>query len=206
MADAPTQRLFFAVMLPDALRTAVDGVRHRLAGTDRSVRWVRPEGLHLTVRFLGECTPAQATAAAAAGTASVAALAPFDVALGGLGVFPNPARPRVIWVGLTAGGPELTALHDRLEQALMARRVIGAPERFTAHLTLGRVREEVAPDARALLGRAITSAPSQAYGRFTATHLELIESVLGREGARYTTVASFPLGGAGPSADAPILS
>ncbi|GAC1430040.1 MAG: hypothetical protein NVSMB65_03500 [Chloroflexota bacterium] len=186
------RRLFFAVMVPEAQRRAVLHATRHLEEVRRHVRWARPEGLHVTLRFLGDCTDERAEAALAAG-AEAAAAPVMEVVLEGLGVFPSLTRPRVVWVGMTAGGLELVALHGRLEHALLRRGVVRDREHFTPHLTLGRVRAAAGAADRQAVGRAVAAAPRDVYGRFPATQLELVESVLGREGARYTTVASLPL-------------
>ncbi len=80
----------------------------------------------------------------AAGAEAVVGCAPFDVSLQGLGVFPGPTRPRVVWVGVTTGAAQLIALHDLLEPGLLARRLLVARP-FSAHVTLGRVRQDVTP-------------------------------------------------------------
>jgi len=143
------------------------------------------------VRFLGACGPERAAAAQVVGAKVAAGVGPFEVALGGLGVFPTLARPSVVWVGVVGGAGELTTLHTRL--ATLDEEADAAP--FAAHLTVARVQQRASPSARAAIGWAVARAPYQVYGRFVATHLALMRSELGNAGPRYTTVASFALGG-----------
>jgi len=184
------QRLFFAVLLPPELR-AIVAAAGELLREEVGLRWTRPEALHLTVRFLGACEPDRAAAARAVGAEAAAGVGPFEVALGGLGVFPTLARPTVVWVGVVGGARELTTLHQRLD---MLNEEADAA-RFAAHLTVARVQQRASPGARAAIGRAVAGAPHRAYGRFVATHLTLMRSELGGAGPRYSTVASFALGG-----------
>jgi len=184
------QRLFFAVLLPPELRATVAAAGQPLR-EEVGLRWTRPEALHLTVRFLGACGPERAAAAQVVGAEVAAGVGPFEVTLGGLGVFPTLARPTVVWVGVVGGAGELTTLHTRL--ATLDEEADAAP--FAAHLTVARVQQRASPSARAAIGWAVARAPYQVYGRFVATHLALMRSELGNAGPRYTTVASFALGG-----------
>jgi 2'-5' RNA ligase len=143
--DPPgTSRLFIAVPVAEIVRDAVGSLMEQIAGgpVDRRLpgqpRWVRVEGLHLTLRFLGQ-TPddrqgelAEALAAAAAG------VRPFKVTLSGGGAFPNQYRPRVLWIGITHGAPELSELERRVDVELRQRGWPPDDRPFTAHLTLAR--------------------------------------------------------------------
>lgn len=133
-------RLFIGVPLPgDAGREAV-GVLAGLRRLGWPVRWVRDEGLHLTLKFFGEVTRDRVDAIAEMLAFAAAGTAPLAMGLGDLGVFPAWERPRVIHLGIDAG-PELELLQDRLERG--GERLGFAPEGrpFNPHVTLGRVRE-----------------------------------------------------------------
>jgi 2'-5' RNA ligase len=152
---------------------------------------VRAENLHVTLRFLGSVEEGalpdvrEALEEAAEGTA------PFTVTLGGLGGFPSPRAPRVIWAGVATGGEALAALYGRLETAL-ARRAIPPEERpFHAHVTLGRARE---PRGAGALGTVLEER-REAFGEVVVDAIHLMRSELDPSGARYSVLARVPLGG-----------
>jgi 2'-5' RNA ligase len=138
-----TQRLFLAVFPPPETQAAVAAAADalRAAAPHMPVSWVRRENLHFTLRFLGDCDPAQAGRAEAALTEAAAGAGAFDAALGGHGAFPSPRHARVLWLGMEAGEGALRSLAGSLEAALAARGFGPADKPFAPHLTLGRVRQ-----------------------------------------------------------------
>jgi 2'-5' RNA ligase len=180
-----TIRAFIAIDLPPAVKDALGGVARELGGrvARGAVRWVRPEQMHLTLRFLGDTPLDRLPAVQQAMNAAAGTSAPFTLQLDGVGCFPNRSRPRVVWVGLAAaGGGEsapLLALKAALDGALVP---LGWPPEdrpFAAHLTLGRVKDE-----RAALGIDWTAAVPLLSISVTAIHL--IESQLRPDGPVYT--------------------
>ena len=182
----PGRRLFVAVPTPPAVRDAVTELVEmvRAAGDPavRDVRWVRLDGLHLTLRFLGPTEEDRIPGVAAAVDAVAAATAPFHVAVGGAGAFPSVAHPRALWLAITGGAAELGATARTLDDRLAE---VGWPRDdrpYRAHLTLARsdgVR--AGPDvARRLIAAASTFETS-----FRAETLNLFESISGGGPARY---------------------
>src|SRR5262249_29742163 len=144
-AGARGIRSFVAVLLPEGLRARIDEaaapLRARAAELGARVSWGHTENFHLTLRVLGaigETTLGQVRDAMAT---AAGATAPFTVAVGGFGGFPTARAPRVLWLGLTAGGESLAGLHARLEAALAARGIPPEGRAFHAHLTVGRARD-----------------------------------------------------------------
>ena len=127
-------RLFIAVNLPAALKAAFSG----FSGELPLARWVRPEELHLTLRFIGEVD--QDTTTAIRGALSRISFAPFKLTLRGVGHFPPGKRPRVLWVGLDPC-TALMQLHLELELALLETGIPAEGRRFSPHLTLARLKE-----------------------------------------------------------------
>jgi RNA 2',3'-cyclic 3'-phosphodiesterase len=182
-------RLFLAVFPPPEVQGAACGLIEALRRPGDGVSWVKPENLHYTLRFLGEVGEDGARRATAAAIQAASAAKAFAGALGGLGAFPNPRRARVIWLGLSEGAEALVALAQELDRAL-ARRGFGAPDKpFSAHLTLGRVRE-AGPDWTAALSE---SRPADPPARFTVDRLCVVESRLNPRGSIYTVRAEAPL-------------
>jgi 2'-5' RNA ligase len=165
-------RAFVALELEQALKDGLAQAALGLRGLLPGVRWVAPEGIHLTLRFLGPSRPEQ--------------LQRLEPALAAAARACPPLAPRVLWVGLEAP-PALLTLQAACETA--ARAAGYAPERrpFRAHLTLGRWRERA---ARPLL-------PALDLGATVLGRLVLFRSELRPQGARYTPLATFALAGGG---------
>ena len=183
-------RVFFAIELDGPARRAVADVSSVLRarpGGD-AVRWVRPENLHVTLRFLGDIDPARVASLAAHVRAQTAALAPFALRLGALASFPPGRRPRVVVLELAPGEP-LAALAEAVERGVVAAGCAPEPRAFRGHLTLGRVREGRTPPA--LVALAVPPAI------FDVTESVLFASELHPSGSRYTPLERVPLGGAG---------
>ena len=172
------------------MRARLAGEIDRLRGVAADVAWVAEANLHVTLKFLGQIDePRVAPIARAIG--AVAARRPsFEVDVRGLGAFPAPVRPRVVWVGLEPAGP-LAALAADLDAALGTLGVPLDARRFAAHVTLGRVRESRRrPELAAALARPVEC------GRVPVTRLSLMRSELHPRGARYTELTSVVLAGA----------
>ncbi len=183
-------RTFIAVKLADDVPAALGQLSGDLAPSwsPRAVSWVRPENIHLTLRFLGD-TAADLMPALGAGLDAVAAAAPpFFLQLDGLGCFPNPRRPRVIWVGLRDPEGCLALLKEAVERMLLPWGWEREERPFRPHLTLGRVRERTVPPT----GDWMRQPPDRS---FEVEALHLMESRLQPAGAKYVTVHSAPLGG-----------
>ncbi len=176
-----TIRAFIAIGLPANVKAALGDVAAALAaGVPRgAVRWVRPEQMHLTLRFLGD-TPIDRLPALAAALDDVAGRqASFVLRLTTTGCFPNARRPRVVWVGLGGEAAALAALVAGLNAALGALGLPPENKPFRAHLTLGRVKDD-----RVAQGIDWSAAVSPLNVPVTAVHL--IESQLRPEGPLYT--------------------
>jgi RNA 2',3'-cyclic 3'-phosphodiesterase len=185
-------RLFFAIELGDVLRSALDHAVAPLRAAEPALAWVRPERLHLTMKFMGDVDDEGLARLARAADAVAARHRPFEMTLGGVGAFPNFRRARVVWMGV-AGDPRLELLHHDLELACGEEgfELEGRP--FRPHITLARVRSPMAlerarPFARA--ARRVAYAASDEVRR-----LGLLESVPGTGGGPYRRVHAAPLGG-----------
>ncbi len=184
-------RLFVAVTLPDALRERLARSQERLRATQADVSWVRPENIHLTLKFLGEIHSKLLGRIGPALQSAGRELPPFSVALAGLGAF-GGRSPRVIWAGLTEGHERLTDLADRVDVALGH---VGVPKErrpFSAHATLGRVRTPRNADA---LLAAVAAGREESFGDVAVEDFVLMQSRLSPQGSTYTVVDRYPLGG-----------
>jgi 2'-5' RNA ligase len=198
-ADDPpdTSRLFVAVPVADDVRNSVAELMQELADAPIEVRapgqprWVSVDGLHLTLRFLG-ATPNDRVPELGEALAAVArGVAPFRIELGGGGAFPSPNRPRVLWIGLAAGEPQLATLTDRLNDELAARGWPRDERPLSVHLTLART--DGVPGSEARARRLIELARDMRLG-WQAGSLVLYRSHIGRGPSRYDVVSEARLG------------
>lgn len=202
-STASPWRLFVAVPLPASVRRLVGALVGDLAGEGWPVRWVAPEGAHLTLHFLGETEPERAELLRLALGSVVARHAAFELRTGGLGVFPSPRRPRVIWLGLDGPGDLLAGLHRDIGEVLRGLGFQTETGRLRPHLTLGRVRAADDPttpsfDLPAAIQRRLeetgrTAAPPPDAMLVPVREVELVRSFLGKGGARYEVVGRYPL-------------
>jgi RNA 2',3'-cyclic 3'-phosphodiesterase len=134
-------RTFIAVGLDKAVHDRTVALQQKLAEAGVDVKWVEPENLHLTLLFLGEVEDRDLPAVCRSVAEVCARLPPFSMSVERTGCFPNPRRPRTLWVGVGAGTQELVALHDALEPPLLELGCYRREDRpYTPHLTLGRVK------------------------------------------------------------------
>ncbi|MBD3235098.1 MAG: RNA 2',3'-cyclic phosphodiesterase [Candidatus Eisenbacteria bacterium] len=183
---AATIRTFIALCLPERARSAaatcLSDLRGRAPRGD--LKWVAPENLHVTVRFLGDRAPADVTRAAGLIEALHGDFDAVPTAWSELGAFPSPRRPQVIWLGLADPEARLRALVRRIDERLHAAGFGRADKTFRAHVTLGRVRRGRRV-GWASLSDGLTT-PSTAFSIRTAA---LFKSTLTREGPIYAPLA-----------------
>lgn len=185
-------RAFIACGIAEAVRDRLRELHGRLCRLEASVKWVRPESMHLTLRFLGNIGPEQVDLVDEALAGAVAGIRPVSIEVRGFGLFPSEKRPRVIWLGLSRGGPELAALFERLERELIARGFGPADKPFSPHLTLGRVKS---PRGLERTLEALAREAEQGFGGFVADRVTLFQSRLRPEGALYTPLRERSLAG-----------
>jgi RNA 2',3'-cyclic 3'-phosphodiesterase len=189
-------RLFFAVELPPEVRAAAAAAGRRLqaalAAGARDARWIPEENLHITLWFLGEVEPARLAALESA--TFPFSVAPFDIHLGGVGLFPPAGPPRVIWMGIRSGGEGLAALHAELSDRLPPLGFKAERRRFAPHLTLARVRDRPAHGGAQAVRRTSGAERADA-GVARVEAVSLVRSRLSPRGAVYLPVLRVPLGG-----------
>jgi len=183
-------RLFVAIDIPEDVRSAISALASKLRLTCRNARWVRIEGLHVTLKFIDETSPEKAAEIKTA-LASIPSRAAIHMNFRGLGFFPNERRPRVLWAGIEAG-PDLAALAAAVETALGALGIPREERAFSPHLTLARFDTPRGLDA---LHAAIEKAGLLEFGVATAKEFHLYQSVLKPGGAEYTRLATFSFAG-----------
>ena len=189
-------RLFVAVTLPTEVRDALAGVIGRLRAANlRGVRTVAPEGVHITLKFLGNVKAARVSELSEALTGAAHGSARFTLALQGLGAFPDGRAPRVLWAGVTGDAEALGALARRVDDACAG---LGFPRErraFSPHLTIARLRDSASDADRRRAAEALAAIGLDYSGGFEVSAMHLIKSTLTPSGALYETLYSVDLQG-----------
>ena len=179
-------RLFAAIDIPDEVKTALDCFQKRLRPAAK-ISWSPVANLHITTKFIGEW-PEERMEEMTRALAGVPAVGPLEIAVKGVGWFPNERRPRVFWAGVDGGEP-LRELARATDQATAALGVPVEDRPYSPHLTLARIRETVSLDALHLMLRSLPSDCGFNFGGFRARRFFLYLSA----GGKYTQLAGFRL-------------
>lgn len=190
--DALAERLFLAIELSDEVRAALGALREEYPELRRDLRWVAPEGMHLTLRFLGDATPTQREALIGA-LGALPDPGPVRLSCVGIGIFGNPSRLRVLWSGLTGDLESLAAVQRAVEGLCVGLGWPPEDRAFKPHVTLARPRGTGAVRDREALRRLLEEYADSPFGEWEAREVVLFRSELGPGGARYTALARRPL-------------
>ncbi|SPE23168.1 2'-5' RNA ligase [Acidobacteriia bacterium SbA2] len=191
LCNVPTtaypMRAFIAIHLPEEIRATLRRKQAAFRSVSPDARWTQPEGIHLTLKFLGE-VPDPKVRAVSESLKKLGPFEPFAVRVKGLGFFPDGRRPRVFWVGIEESA-SLIRLAELVDKAMETIGFAGEQRAFRPHLTLARFRE---PRAQAALQAAISQQGEQDLGSFEVSEFFLFESRLSPQGAQYRKVERFP--------------
>jgi 2'-5' RNA ligase len=186
MAD--TLRLFVAVLIPEDVRGRLGAAQERLRAAGAEVSWVKPDNIHLTLKFLGDTDPGALPRIQAA-LRGVGPQGAFRLTLEGLGAFGGRA-PRVVWAGVTVGMQPLAGLAGAVDGVLGRVGIAREKRPFAAHATLGRVRSP--RNAEALLA-GIQAGRAEDFGEVAVQEFALMQSRLHPQGSIYTPLDRYPL-------------
>ena len=190
----PTVRTFVAVDLPDEVERVLGATAQILRDARiEGLRPVRPEGIHLTLKFLGDVPESQVGEIGQVVSEAVAGHRQFDVSTGGFGAFPNTRRPQVLWVGIEGDAGPLIRLQSDVDAALGALGFPTEARPFHPHLTLARLDRRMPAHARRASLDALESTGLVAGMRVPVGSVSLVQSILGRGGARYERLATARL-------------
>ena len=194
MADSEKNiRAFLAIDPPEDILQKISGLQEKLKREiSGRISWTRPQGQHLTLKFFGDISTEDVNNICSAVQNRIVLEPPLNLKIEKIGVFPDTRRPRVLWCGVTGDTEKLSVLQKKLDVDFAN---IGFPREnrpFQAHLTLGRIK-----DSRGLTGinEALIKYSAFAAGEFGCKELILFQSKLSPQGAVYTKLAEFALGG-----------
>jgi 2'-5' RNA ligase len=186
-------RTFVAVEAPPEVRSQATELIHRLKSVDARVKWVEPQNLHWTLKFLGNVEMVEIPDVCSAVEEAMRSLPAFDLEARGAGAFPNLRNPRTIWLGVGEGAEEMVDLHQAVERSLAKLGFREEGRRFRPHITVGRVREGGGPVHELT---ELLEANADFEGRIsTVFNVTVFSSQLGREGPQYEALAHIDLQG-----------
>ncbi len=190
-----TIRAFIAIELTPAVLTQLAHIQEQFkASLPRGcVRWVRTEGIHLTLKFLGDVPQSQVDTIQLTLASAVKDIPAFSFRVGQAGCFPNARRPRVLWIGIQEPGGVLSRLERAVETAIAPLGYPAEERDFHPHLTLGRVARNVNASDLRQVGDALASANIGDLGQVEARQVALVKSELKPTGAEYTILFCAPL-------------
>jgi len=182
-------RSFIAVNLPDAVKSDLDEIANRLRPEGPAARWVPAANVHITLKFLDEIDADQVEPLTQAIAKAARETEPFEIRLGGFGVFPNPRRARVFWVGIESGVEILKGLAHVIDHQANKLGFPREKRAFSAHLTLARLRQPGPVDQ---LLEAAAEIPYRSVP-IPVSRIDLMRSVLAPGGAQYSVLDSVTL-------------
>jgi RNA 2',3'-cyclic 3'-phosphodiesterase len=193
-------RIFIALDIDDAIRQRIQRFMEGVSGFAPDARWVRPESLHVTLKFIGE-KPDEAVEEIKHALAGIRAK-PIEITFRGYGFFPTPKAARVFWVGIESG-TALPSLANTVDETTAVLGIAKEEHPFTAHLTLARGggrsgSPRLGPHDTAnknfqRVQEKLAALPTPEFGTMTAHEFFLYQSQISRGGSRYTKIASFTL-------------
>ena len=185
-------RTFVAVELPNDVRRAIGKLVHRLQPIANRIRWVDQENMHLTLVFLGDVLDREVHTVCRAVARVCQSVEPFLLAVQGVGVFPKPEKPRVLWVGLDIGAEELIVLREHVAKELDSAG-FQFDWKFSPHITIGRVAHGHFDD-HDVIAKSLESA-EKPFGEFVVNEVSVISSTLEKSGPLYVRLSTAPLEG-----------
>lgn len=181
-------RLFIAVNLNDVIKSEIDELLTGVREKYRNVKWVKTDNLHITLKFLGDTPVEKVEAIEKVLANTVLNIKAFSIELGGLGVFPDLKRPRVIWIGVSEGRDSLIYIRDVIEEGLYKLNIPKESQSFKSHITLGRIKK-----FERNIKNILKEIKMDYSGRQEIKSLELMKSTLTPGGPVYEILGSYKL-------------
>jgi 2'-5' RNA ligase len=188
-------RVFIALELNPNIRKKIDNFsRPFRIDLQSGIRWMKPESIHLTLKFLGDATTNQIKSISDILDTLVRELSPVSVEISGIGAFPSWARPRVIWAGVIAP-PVLSEIYKKVDFETVSVGFRSGGSSFSPHLTLARISDHAETCFVTKFSRALQALPPIEFGNMLIDHLVLFKSTLQPGGATYTPISIHPFRG-----------
>lgn len=185
-------RLFIALDIEQGIKDGLQDAIRELRRTRAPVRWVKPEGMHLTLKFLGE-TPEEMLVSLETSLEEICRdIFPFPITVSGLGAFPGLSRPRVLWAGVGEPTGTMNILWKSVEETARALGWEKEKRKFHPHVTIGRVKGNINLKQ---LSEAVSGFHDEIWGEQETTGVSLYRSHLEPAGARYEVIRFFPFVG-----------
>jgi 2'-5' RNA ligase len=185
----PDIRTFICFEIPVPVKEQIVKLQNELKSLGRGVRWVNPDGIHLTLKFLGDVPEKEIDKIAEAVKSSVKRFSPITIKIVNAGAFPDFKRPRVIWIGVEEPTGQLGEIHKVIEQELEKLGYERENRKFSPHLTLGRVKSN---DGIEKISNKLSNMEIN-FGEFTAVEIIIMKSELKPSGAVYTSLFKIKL-------------
>jgi RNA 2',3'-cyclic 3'-phosphodiesterase len=185
-------RAFIAIELPTEIKVKLTQLEEQLKSSRWNAKWVSPESIHLTLKFLGNINVDSIPHIQEVMEEAALSVATFQIGVSGVGVFPNPQRVQVIWAGLNGDLDKVLELQKLIDAGLLRLGFVPETRPFTAHLTVARMREESRSAEREAAGK-IAEATRFEGPPFLVESISLMRSQLRHEGLIYTRVVGVPL-------------
>lgn len=179
-------RTFLGIDTGPGIRKSASELQRQLSRACAEINWTNPESLHLTLLFLGDLDDRELVSVCRIVTDIASGAPPFALRIRGVGAFPNPRRPKIVWAGVAEGAPVLCSLYQQLEARVMDAVGYRPEEReYTPHLTLGRVKPQADTAALATVLGTLTDWDG---GEVSVRELCVYRSELRRQGPEYTVI------------------
>lgn len=187
-------RSFIAAELPEEVKSGLRQLQTDLKSAGHTfVKWVPPEGIHITLKFLGSIPATKVSEISKIMEASSQGFPQFQIKTSGLGAFPNLRQPRILWLGISSGVDKLTALQQCIDIPLVPLGFAQEMRPFTPHLTLARLRERTSPQERQEFGKLVMETRFETAYEVNINSLSLMRSQLLPGGAVYSRLAEVKL-------------
>lgn len=187
-------RTFIAVDFPKEVVNKINEIitYFKAQVPDSALKWVPAENLHLTVRFIGEINSEQLAIISPLLIEAMRDISSFNIGIEGLGMYPKPANPRVIWLGINDGFP-LKTIHQNLNHVLKAINVQPEAREFSPHLTIARLKRQTDPEVVKQIGKILSQHKVGFLGHVSVNHLTLYQSSLTPSGPDYKALLTLNL-------------
>lgn len=182
-------RTFIAIELPESVKSSLSELQRELKACRADIRWVKPDNIHLTLKFLGDTDEKTVNKIVEAVKGACGGFSRFTVVIKGVGVFPDMRVPKVLWVG-AAENDSLSGLQKAVEEALAKLGFPSEKRRFRPHLTLGRFKSSFGKEG---LYDKMEKLKDVSAGAIEVSSIYLIKSELTSSGAEYTQIADIEL-------------